>query len=62
MKLDNLFFWIGKNVARHPIAVIFIALFTISIILSGLMFLEVEVLYYILIDIDKSSKTLGSPG
>lgn len=43
MKLDNLFFWIGKKVARHPIAVMVISLLTTAIILSGLMFLEFEV-------------------
>ncbi len=43
MKLDNLFFWIGKKVARHPLAVMIISLLTTSIILTGLMFLEFEV-------------------
>ncbi len=43
MKLDNLFFLIGKKVARHPITVIIISLISVSIILSGLMFLEFEV-------------------
>lgn len=47
MKLDNLFFWIGKKVARHPLAVMIISLITISIILSGLMFLEFEVIIFI---------------
>lgn len=49
MKLDNLFFWIGKKVARHPLAVMIISIVTISIILSGLMFLEFEVIYIKLI-------------
>lgn len=43
MKLDNLFFWIGKKVARHPLAVMVISLIATGIILSGLMFLEFEV-------------------
>lgn len=47
MKLDNLFFWIGKKVARHPLAVMVISLLAISIILTGLMFLEFEVNLFI---------------
>lgn len=43
MKLDNLFFWIGRKVARHPVAILILSLMTICIILTGLMFLEFEV-------------------
>ena len=45
MKLDKLFFWIGKKIARHPETVIILSLLSISIILSGLIFLEFEVIF-----------------
>lgn len=47
MKLDKLFFWVGKKIARHPETVIILSLLSMSIILSGLIFLEFEVNFLI---------------
>lgn len=43
MKLDKIFYWIGLKVSKHPIMVIIISLFIITIIMGGLMFLEFDV-------------------
>ena len=44
MKLDTLFFQIGFTIAKYPIYTIVITLMIVALILSGLMFLEFEVL------------------
>jgi hypothetical protein len=44
MKLDKLFYYFGYKVSQHPILVIFISLITMGLILSGLMFLDFEVI------------------
>jgi hypothetical protein len=46
MKLDNFFYWIGWKVSSHPVKIITVGLAFMSILLTGLIFLEFEVIIY----------------
>jgi hypothetical protein len=43
MKLDKIFYNIGKKIAGHPVIVIIISLMITTLLMVGLMFLEFEV-------------------
>lgn len=47
MKLDTLFYSIGLFISNHPVKVIIVSISIMTIILSGLMFLEFEVLVFL---------------
>jgi hypothetical protein len=51
MKLDRLFFELGYNISKHPFYTIIISLAVVGILLTGLLFLQFEVLYSLLIRI-----------
>ena len=46
MKLDNLFYRIGYTIAKFPIFTIIISLMVVGIILTGLVFLDFEVIFF----------------
>jgi len=43
MKLDKVFYYIGLKIARHPVITIILSLSIMTLICSGLLFLEFEV-------------------
>lgn len=45
MKLDKFFYFIGLKISKHPIITIILSLSIMTLILSGLIFLEFEVRY-----------------
>ena len=46
MKLDKIFFQIGYTIAKYPIYTIIISLMIVAILLSGLMYLEFDVIFH----------------
>lgn len=46
MKLDRLFFKLGYTISKYPIYTICISLLIVSILLTGLVFLQFEVLVF----------------
>jgi hypothetical protein len=44
MKLDKIFYKLGYKISKHPVLVIVLTFITLMLILSGLIFLEFEVI------------------